>query len=277
MNLLDIFQRDLEPQAWVEDHKIPWGEPEFSRRALREHLSQDHDAASRRMSLIKKHVDWIHNEVLDGKPARILDLACGPGLYTTLLAMLGHASVGIDISPASIEYAVKHAPENCTYSLGDIRNADFDSGFDLVMLIFGGFNLFKVEDAKQILEKAKAALNPGGKLLLEVNKFDAVYDTGNYPANWYSAENDLFADEPHLCLSDSYWNDELSVAIERYFIVNPVTGGVTRYTDCMQAYEDDAYQNLLKDAGFNSIQDYPSLAGEEDIQQADLKVLMARR
>ena len=277
MNLLDIFQRDLEPQAWVEEHKIPWSELEFSRRALREHLSQEHDAASRRMSLIKKHVDWIHNDVLDGKPARILDLACGPGLYTARLTKLGHASLGIDISPASIEYALNHAPENCTYRLGDIRTIGYHSRYDLVMLIFGAFNIFKVEEAKIILEKAHAALKPGGKLLLEVNRFDAVYDTGNYPATWYSAKNDLFADEPHLCLMDSYWDDALSVAIERYFIVDPVTGAVTLYTDCMQAYEDDAYENLLKDAGFNSIQDYPSLDGEEDIQQAELKVLKARR
>lgn len=36
-----------------------------------------------------------------GNPTRILDLGCGPGLYTSRLARLGHCCVGIDFS----EYA----------------------------------------------------------------------------------------------------------------------------------------------------------------------------
>jgi predicted TPR repeat methyltransferase len=43
--------------------------------------------------------------VLQSEPQRILDLGCGPGLYTQRLASLGHTCVGIDISPASIAYA----------------------------------------------------------------------------------------------------------------------------------------------------------------------------
>ena len=41
--------------------------------------------------------------------ARVLDLGCGPGLYTTRLAKLGHTCVGIDFSPASIAYAKAEA------------------------------------------------------------------------------------------------------------------------------------------------------------------------
>ena len=47
MKLLDVVRRHpIEP--WSGVHKIPWDEPEFSARMLREHLSQEHDAASRR-------------------------------------------------------------------------------------------------------------------------------------------------------------------------------------------------------------------------------------
>jgi len=276
MRLSDITQRDMKPKPWVEGEKIPWNDPDFSRRMLKEHLSQKHDAASRRTPVIKKHVAWIHSFVLGDMPARILDLGCGPGLYSARLAALGHACRGIDFSPASVEYAVKRAPDSCSYTLGDIRTTDFGTGYDLVMLIFGEFNVFRPEDARLILRKAHAVLNPGGKLLLEVTTFDAVYEIGNQPATWYSAENELFADKPHLCLMESFWNNEQCVAIERYYIVDAASGEVTRYSASTQAYEEEQLVTLIKEAGFNSSDFYPSLTGQQE-EISEMMVLLAQK
>jgi len=276
MKLSEIIQRNMEPQPWAEGEKIPWNDPDFSRRMLKEHLSQKHDAASRRTPTIKKHVDWIHNFVLDGEPSRILDLGCGPGLYAARLAKLGHVCHGIDFGPASIEYAVKHAPENCSYTLGDVRTTDFGSGYDLVMFIFGEINVFKPEDTKLILDKAYAALSPGGKILLEPHAYDAVYEIGNQPATWYSAEDKLFAEEPHLCLMESFWDEGLSVAIERYIIVDVASGDVTRYSSSMQAYENDEFAKLLTQVGFQNPEFYPSLSGKPD-EMIELQVLVAQK
>jgi SAM-dependent methyltransferase len=276
MKLSKIIQRDLEPRPWEEGEKIPWNDPDFSRRMLKEHLSQMHDAASRRAPKIKKHVDWIHNFELNGKPSRILDLGCGPGLYAARLAELGHVCYGIDFGPASIEYAVEHAPENCSFTLGDIRTTDFGSGYDLAMLIFGEFNVFKPEDAKSILKKAYAALNSGGKILLETTTFDAVYEIGNQPATWYTAENELFADKPHLCLMESFWDEEKSVAIERYFIVDVANSEVERYSSSTQAYEDNELIEMLTQAGFQNPNFYPSLTGKSDTM-AQLHALVAQK
>jgi len=276
MNLQEIFNRDPEPEPWAEGEKIPWNDPNFSRHMLREHLSQKHDAASRRTATIKKHVDWIHNVILDGQPAHILDLGCGPGLYAARLAALGHVCRGIDFGPASIEYAVKHAPDNCSYTLGDIRATDFGLDYDLVMLIFGEFNVFKPEDAKLILSKAYAALKSGGKLLLEPQTFDAVYGLSNQPSSWYSAENELFADEPHLCLMESFWDDDLSVTTERFFIVDVASGEVTRHAASTQAYEDDELVEMLAQAGFQNPTFYPSLTGKPS-KTTELQALVAQK
>lgn len=276
MKLSEIVQRNLEPQPWAEGEKIPWHDPDFSRRMLKEHLSQKHDAASRRTPKIKKQVDWIHGFALDGKPSRILDLGCGPGMYSARLAALGHVCHGIDYGPASIEYAVKHAPEHCSYTLGDIRTTDFGAGYDLVMLIFGEFNVFEPKDAKLILKKSYDALNPGGKILLEPQTFDAVYGTGSQPATWYSAENELFAEESHLCLMESFWDEEVSVAIERYYIVDSASGEVTRYSASTKAYENKELVDMLEDAGFRNPDIFPSLTGKPD-DQSEMFVLLAKK
>jgi hypothetical protein len=105
VNLIEIVDRDPAPVPWAEGDNIPWNDPAFSARMLQEHLSQEHDAASRRWGKIDAQVAWIHEHLLGGKPTRILDLGCGPGLYASRLARLGHSCVGIDWGPADKAHA----------------------------------------------------------------------------------------------------------------------------------------------------------------------------
>ena len=107
--------------VWHGAYKIPWDDADFSRRMLAEHLSQDHDMASRRAEWIDRQVAWIHDALLDGQPASVLDLGRGPGFYSHRLTRRGHRCHGIDFGPASIEYAQQHNPDEsrCEFVLGD--------------------------------------------------------------------------------------------------------------------------------------------------------------
>lgn len=277
MNLQDILQRNLDPKPWAEGERIPWDDSAFSERILLEHLAQDHDAASRPQILIKKHVEWIHQHLLNGKPSQILDLGCGPGLYTARLAKLGHTCTGIDFAPASINYAIQHAPPGCQYQLSDIRSADFGSGYDLVIYIFGALNLVPPDDARLILEKAQRSLKPGGLLLLEASSLDAVDQIGNQPAMWYSAETGIFSGEPHLCLMESFWDDQQKVATERFFIIDPTTGEVRHHAASTQAYEEEELESLLQAAGYKQIIFFNSLSGKDDEDINDFLVMTAQK
>jgi SAM-dependent methyltransferase len=247
---------------------------------LDEHLSQAHDAASRRFEIIDKHVKWIHDQVLKGNPTRILDLGCGPGLYMTRLAKLGHRCVGIDFSPASIAYARGQAEEaglECTYIQRDIRMADYGDEYGLVMSIFGEFNVFRPEEARGILEKAHRALVPGGLLLLEPHTFEAVLRMGKQPSLWYTMEKGLFSDEPYLCLQESFWDTEDNVAIERYYIIDAATGEVARHSASTQAYTDEEYRSLLAQCGFGEVVFYSSLDGSVDSPAGDLVGILSQK
>jgi SAM-dependent methyltransferase len=278
MSLLDLVRRRPVPEPWAEGEKIPWHDPQFSRRMLEEHLSQEHDAASRRFEKVERHVDWIHRQMLSGSPTRILDLGCGPGFYTSRLARLGHECVGIDFSPASIAYArveALGAGLRCTYLHEDIRVAEYGTGFGLVMLIFGEFNVFSTADARTILGKARHALEDNGLLLLEPHTYAAVREIGHQPPSWYSADGGLFSDRPHLCLQESFWDVERETATTRYLIVDASTGNVTRHADTMQAYTDQQYRSLLAECGFGEPEIYPSLTGEVDDSQGNLMAIVA--
>lgn len=276
MNLAVILNRTTPPTPWAEGDKIPWNELGFSTRMLQEHLSQAHDAASRRFAVIERHVDWIHRQALGGSAGLILDLGCGPGLYTVRLARLGHRVTGIDFSPASIDYARSQSTGlTVEYRHEDIRQADYGSGYDLAMLIYGEFNVFSPADARLILTKARQALAPGGRLLLEVHTFEAVHNLGLQPASWSAGESGLFCAEPHLLLHECFWDETLQTATERYFVVHAATGNITRCAATTQAYNTDQYHALLRDCGFATITCFPSLQGKWDASQTDFFVILA--
>ncbi len=280
MNLLDIVARDPQPQPWAEGEKIPWNEPGFSSRMLAEHLSQTHDHASRRFAIIDQHIAWIHETVLGGEPGPVLDLGCGPGFYAGRLARLGCACTGIDFGPASIAYARAEAAReglDCTYKLADIREAEYGEGYKLVMLIFGELNVFKPEDARLILRKAHAALAPGGKLLLEPHTFAAVEASGQEPGSWYASPAGLFSGEPHIALTESFWDAERAVATTRYYIVDAATSAVTRHAASMQAYTDQGYRDLIAECGFTNFQHFPSLTGKVSPDGFGLVALLAEK
>jgi SAM-dependent methyltransferase len=273
MRLLDVVRRDPKPEPWSEGEKIPWDEPGFSARMLREHLSQAHDAASRRFETIDRQVAWIHEHVLAGRTTRILDLGCGPGLYASRMARRGHTCVGIDFSPASVAYAREQAQAeglDCSYVHADVREADYGTGYGLVMFVFGEFNVFRPADARHILRKAHAALAPGGVLLLEPHTFEAVEAAGRAPATWYSSPQGLFSERPHLVLMENVWDAERQITTQRYFVIDAERGTVTRHAASMQAYTDADYAALLAACGFSAVTLYPSLIGTVDESQSGL-------
>ncbi len=277
--LLDLVSRRPMPEPWEEGDNIPWDQTGFSQRMLAEHLSQAHDMASRRALKIEEHVRWIHSEVLGERRTRILDLCCGPGLYTSRLAALGHECVGIDFSPAAIAYAQEQAAASkipCRYVREDVRAAEFGAGFGLVMMVFGQFNVFCPTEARTLPSKARQALTDGGVLLLEAHTLSAVERMGTCGASWYSAARGIFSSRPHFVLEEHFWHAEMKAATTRFFVVDAASGRLTAHAMTTQGYSDGEYRSLLAESGFDDTSCSPSLTGQGDPSQPDFVVLRAR-
>jgi SAM-dependent methyltransferase len=280
MNLSQLIKRQPKPGPWAEGDNIPWNEAGFSERMLKEHLSQAHDAASRRFELIDQHVGWIHQELLGGRPARILDLGCGPGLYAQRLARLGHSVVGIDFGPASLRYARETAEREglaCTFQLSDLREANYGLGFDLVMQIYGEINVFSPADAGLILGKASGALKEQGTLLVEGQDFAAVKRQGEGSPSWYSAASGLFSDQPYLFLSEPFWDEATQTATERMYVVDGQSAEVSGFALTAQAYQDSEYVSLFERCGFEQVRIFNSMGGDPTIPRGDFFPIVGRK
>lgn len=276
-SLTDLISR-TSPLPWSGCSKLPWNEPQFSARMLTEHLSQAHNRASRKSERIDQHVAWIHHVVLGGRPGRVLDLGCGPGLYTARLARLGHQCVGIDFSPASIAYAEEQARSQqlaCDYRRGDLRNVAFGAGFDAVLFVYGEFNTFPPHEARQILAAAREALAPRGSLVLEVHTDEYVRSIGSEGASWFTEEAGLFSERPYLCLRECNWHAGARASIERYIVVDLATSHVATYTSTTQAYSAMEYDAVLRESGFNRFTKYPGLPRGPDGGEPGMSVIVA--
>jgi len=270
----------MPPEPWAEGDHLPWDDPGFSERMLKEHLSQKHDGASRRFETIDRHVRWIHDALPGGRPSRILDLGCGPGLYLQRLAELGHRCAGIDFSPASIAHArdvAKRSGASIQYFQEDIRNAEFGADLDLVMLIHGEFNVFRPADAEGLLVKAINALRAGGRLLLEVSSFEMIRGYGTKPASESTCATGLFLGSPHVCLEESFWDAERCAATKRWSITNNQANESTVYAASYQAYTDQQYEDRLRECGFATVERHPTLTGETTDQSKDWLILAGRK
>ncbi|MCP4675245.1 MAG: class I SAM-dependent methyltransferase [Deltaproteobacteria bacterium] len=271
-----ITKRMIPPVPWDEGDNIPWNEPGFSERMLKEHLSQDHDLASRKTERIEHHVRWIFEEILGSRPGRVLDLACGPGLYASALAELGCECMGVDFSPASIRHAEETAATrklSCSYRLADVRDGAFGDGFDLVMMIYGQINVFEREKARSILQGMAQAIVPGGTALLEPQTHDHIRGGTLPTTSWYTAPSGLFSADPHLVLQEGYWDEASSTRTERFFVIDPATGKTERYALSNVAYGEKELASMMSEVGLESIRAFPSLSGKVEDENATTQVL----
>ena len=242
-------------RIWHGDYKIPWDIPDFSRRMLAEHLSQEHDMASRRAEWIDKQVAWIHDHLLARRRASILDLGCGPGFYAHRLAVLGHRCCGIDFGPAAIEYARQHCPGDgrCEFVLGDIRQVAFGGPYDLAMILYGELNVFSPAEALAILRKARAGLTSQGRLIVEVQTPQAVERVGRGEPSQHQSESGVFSDRPHRLRTENQWLGEQSIAIQTFSVTEAAGGRKRVYRSTTKAWPDGELIKLLKGAGFQEV------------------------
>ncbi len=108
----------------------------------------------------------LHQRVRLTDPRRCIDLGCGPGNSTELMATRfpGATVEGLDSSPDMIEAARKRLP-NVAFSLGDVAEWSADSRYDL---IFANAVLQWIPDHAALLPRLVRALASGGVLAMQM-------------------------------------------------------------------------------------------------------------
>jgi trans-aconitate 2-methyltransferase len=94
---------------------------------------------------------------------KILDLGCGTGQLTSLIASFGSKVTGIDYSSSMIHQAIKNYPK-LEFHVADGANFFFENPFDA---IFSNAALHWIKDQKSAIRCIRRALKPGGRFVAE--------------------------------------------------------------------------------------------------------------
>lgn len=260
-----IYNRPDPPALWQGDGNLPWDDPDFSERMLREHLDEGHGAATRQAAERTAQLDWFQEQLGLQPGNRVLDLTCGPGLYAVALAERGMNVTGVDFSPASIAYARELAvaagvSDRCRFIEADVRDYEPErEGYDAALFLYGQLAVFSREAAAALLSKVASALRPGGRLVVElldparVDKSDSSW--------WFTDDTGLWGGRPFLHLGERRWNAAERASVERYTILHLESGVMDEIILCDQTYEAEEMAGMMRAAGFSEVKSFAAWAG----------------
>ena len=241
-----------------------WSSPDISEMMLRDPLDTEVDLASRRVEFVERSFDWITEEFELTEASRVIDLGCGPGLYTNRLARRGAKVTGVDISPRSIEYAHAQATRDgldIDYRLGDALEMDNEPGYDLATMSMCDSCAISPEQRVRLLRRVGDLLAPGGAFLFDVYS-EAYYETWDEHVAFGEGMMDGFwSSEPYFGFLHTFRYDEAKVALEKYVIVERERQ--TEYFNWFQHYSLESLTAEIESAGLVVDEAFGDVAGED--------------
>ncbi|MEM9774565.1 MAG: class I SAM-dependent methyltransferase [Chloroflexota bacterium] len=252
-----IYNRPDRPLPFAYGGNLPWDNPEFSARMLREHLTQEHGAASRKSEEILLQTDWLWRNIGLTVGNHLLDVTCGPGLYAAEFAQRGLRVTGTDFGPAAVAYARQLAIDKGVDSQvevveTDVRTWHYPAGvYDHAIMLYGQLAVMTKDEAQTVLEGICNSLKPDGCLVIEllnqerVDKKDSTW--------WYTDEKRLWGDAPFMLLGERKWYAEDQISLERYYTIHLETGELEEVVLCDQTYSSSEMDKMLTKAGFSHV------------------------
>ncbi|BAY60597.1 type 11 methyltransferase [Calothrix brevissima NIES-22] len=99
------------------------------------------------------------------RPIRILDIGCGNGSLSNLIAKNGYEVVGIEESDSGMELASYAFPE-CRFIQGSIYNLPYQELEDKFDIVIASEVIEHLFYPKELVRNAKKCLKPNGRLIL---------------------------------------------------------------------------------------------------------------
>ena len=208
------------------------------------------------------------------KPSLVLDLGCGTGSITNILAKRGYDMIGVDISPDMLNVAREKATEeglDVLYLCQDIREFELYGTVDAIICTLDVLNyITDADDLKQVFRLVRNYLNPDGIFIFDVN---TEYKLENILGN-----NTFITDEEGVFYSwENDYSDGLSTQYLTFFAERE-DGTYERFDEVhvQRAYSSDLLKKLLADVEMTFEGEYNVLTFEKPDVSCEKSIILSK-
>lgn len=122
-----------------------------------------------RLEQTEFEVDFIARNLPQPSYQTLVDLCCGSGRHSNLLALRKYEVTGIDNHGTALAQARKSSNRSVTYVEKDMRNfSEIPGTFDAVLNLWQSFGYFDEETNRNILRQIAEKLNSKGRFILDI-------------------------------------------------------------------------------------------------------------
>ena len=264
MDINKIIELTKKPKLFERSDQKFWDDPHISKNMLEIHINPEFDAASRSYEFIGESIDWLIKSVFNDKDQKILDLGCGPGLYSKELAEKGYSVTGVDLSKRSIDYAKKQIQNkelDIEYKVQNFLELDYKEEYDVVLLLYCELGALTNQERDQLLIKVNEALRPGGKFVFDVFTENNRADV-DIERKWDVVKQGFWDQKPYLSLTETYFYPEADTYLNQTIIINE-DEEIKNYRIFEHFYSKETITQVLEDFGFINHDFYSDLRGEK--------------
>lgn len=238
-----------------------WNDPYIAEQMLKFHLNESHDIASRRPDVIDNIVNWIASKLNLQAGMSLLDLGCGPGLYTKRFSQFGLDVTGVDYSQNSIDYATQH-DDTSRYICQDYLTVEFsDNVFDLVTMIYGDFCVLSYEERDALLVKIHYMLKPDGCFIFDVTQPSHHLHLENYK-NWtVMPDGGFWKPTAYIQLENGFMYPD-DITVHQYLVIE-LDNTCTMYRNWYHDYTPTTLTPALEILGYRNVEYYGDLIGSQ--------------
>ncbi|QKV97374.1 methyltransferase domain-containing protein [Streptomyces sp. NA02950] len=203
--------------------------------------------------------------------SRVLDLACGPGLYLVPLAQRGCVVTGVDLSPVMLERAraaCADAGVGVRLVRADMLSHVEPRSYDVVLNVFTSFGYFDDPgDNVQVLRNAHDSLVPGGRLLIDVMGKEVL-------AGWIGRPQVVELDDAYVVQRDTVLDDWSRLRTDWTL----VRGGTAREASITSfLYSGSELRTLFERVGFTKVECFGDFDGAPYDQHARRLIVRGTR
>lgn len=201
------------------------------------------------------HIKLILKTVSLNDDAKILDMACGSGRHSIMLARKGYDITAVDLSSNLLSVAKANAAKEklkINFIQSDIRTFDTPQKFDLIINLFTSFGYFDTDAENfSVLKKAYDYIKKDGYFVLDY--FNTNYLTNNLIA--YSKEQ----------MGNSEFIQERKIEEQRVVKkISIIKNGITKeFEESVRMYDKNELAKVLINIGFDIYKTFGDFLGSD--------------